>query len=81
MAEKLRIDGTFGYGAAVNGKVFLTTARRVVVNHSWNDFLSHTTLANDEHAQIGRRHLQGDVQHMIQGIAVAYDVIPLLDSL
>ena len=81
MAEKLRVDGTFGYGTAVDGKVFLTAARRVVVNHSRNDFLTYTTLANDEHTQIGRRHLQGDVQHVVQGIAVAYDVIPLFDSL
>ena len=46
-----------------------------------NDFLTHATLADDEHAQVGGSHLQCHVEHMVQGIAVAHDAVALFDAL
>jgi hypothetical protein len=51
------------------------------VNDAWNNFLSNTTFADDEYGQVSRRYLQGNVQRMIQSLAVAYDAVSLLDSL
>ena len=43
MAEKFRINGSFWYGTAVDGEIFLATAWRVVVNDTWDDFLANAT--------------------------------------
>ena len=81
MAEEFRVDGTLRDGTAVDGKILLAAARRIVVDDARDDFLADTTLADDEHAEVSRRHLQGDVEHVVQRIAVAHDVVPLLDAL
>ena len=81
VAEQLGVDGALGNGAAVDGEVLLAAARRIVVNDAGDDLLAHAALADDEHAQVGRRHLEGDVEHMVQRIAVAHDVVPLFDAL
>ena len=51
------------------------------MNHARDDFLSHTALTDDEHAEIGWRYLEGNVKHMVQSLAVTYDVVPLFDGL
>ena len=45
------------------------------------NLLTNTTLTNDEHAQVGGRYLKGDVQNMVQSLAVAHDVVSLFDAL
>ena len=81
MSEEFRVDGSFRDRAAVDSKVFLTTTWRVIVNHSRNDFLTHSTLTNDEHTEICRCHLESDIEHMVQSFAVTYDIVPLFDGL
>jgi len=81
VSEEFGVDGSFRYGAAVDGEILFSTAWRVVVNDAWNNLLSNTTFADDEYGQVSRRYLQGNVQRMIQSLAVAYDAVSLLDSL
>jgi hypothetical protein len=45
------------------------------------DFLSYSTLAYDEDAQISGSHLQSDAQHVVEGFAVAHDVVTLFNGL
>jgi hypothetical protein len=51
------------------------------MNHTGNDLLTHTALTDDEHGEIRRRHLQGNVEGMVQWLAVSYDIVPLFDAL
>ena len=46
-----------------------------------DNLLTHTAFTNNQHAEIGRRHLQCDVEDNIQVFGIAYDVVSLLDSL
>ena len=57
MSEEFAVNGSFRNASTVDGEIFLSAAWRIVVNHPWNDFLTHTTLADDEHGEIGRRYL------------------------
>ena len=81
MSEQLGVDGSFWDGAAVDGEILLAASWRVVVNDAWYDFLAHAAFSYDEHAHVSGRHLQGYVEHMVQSIAVAHDVILLFDAL
>jgi hypothetical protein len=48
------------------------------VNDTWNNLLTHATLALDKDGKIRGCHLNGYIQSTVQGIAVAHDVIPAL---
>lgn len=50
MAEELAVDGALGNGSTVDGEIFLTPTRGVVVDDTRDDFLSHTTLSDNKHA-------------------------------
>ena len=45
------------------------------------DVLTHTTFSDDEHTKVYRRHLECDVECVVQCFAVAYDVVTLFDAL
>ena len=77
MTKELAIDGTLGDRAAVDGEILLTATRRVVVDYTRDDLLTHSTLAHNEHTEIGGRNLKGYVEHVVQSIAIAYDIVPL----
>ena len=81
MSEQFAVDSAFGNGSAVDGEILFAAAGGVVVDDTWNDFFSHTAFAYDEYAEVGRRYLQGNVDDMIESIAVAHDVVSLLDVL
>ena len=81
MTEELRVDSSFGNRTAVDGEILFALTWRVVVDDAGDNLLTHAALANDEHAQIRRRHLQSHVKDMVQCIAVAHDVISLFDAL
>ena len=81
MSEELAVDGSFGYGATVDGKILLSATWLVVVDNTWQYLLTYSTLADYKHRQVSRRHLQGNVYCTIQGLAVSHDVVSLLDSL
>ena len=51
---------------------------RIVVNQAGDYFLTHAALAYDEHAEVGGCHLKGDIQRMVQRVAVSHDVVALL---
>ena len=57
MAEEFRVDGALRDGTAVDGKILLAAARRIVVYDAGDNLLADATLADDEHAEVGRRHL------------------------
>lgn len=57
MSEEFAVNGSLRNASTVDGEIFLSAAWRIVVNHPWNDFLTNTALANDEHGEIGRRYL------------------------
>ena len=57
MSEEFAVNGSLRNASTVDGEIFLSAAWRIVVNHPWNDFLTHTALADDEHGKIGRRYL------------------------
>ena len=81
VSEQLAVYRPFGNRTAVYGEVLLTLARRVVMNDTWNLLLSYTAFTDNQHAEVGRRDLQSHVERTVQAIAVAHDVIPLLDAL
>ena len=45
------------------------------------NILTNTTINYDEHTQIGGRNLKGYVEHVVQCIAITYDIVPLFDVL
>ena len=57
VTKQLAVNSTLRNGTAVDGEILLATTRRVVMNDTRNDFLTHTTLTDYQHRQIGRRHL------------------------
>ena len=57
------------------------SARRIVVNDAWQNVLTHTALTDDQHTKVNGRHLEGDVQRVVQRLAVAYDAVTLLNVL
>ena len=81
MSEEFAVDGSLGYGATVDGKVSLPAPGTVVVDYAWYDFLSHSALTDYQHAEVSRCHLQSHVKGMVQGIAVAHDVVSLFNIL
>ena len=81
MAEELRVDSALWDRTAVDGEILLTSAWRIVVNHTRNDFLTHTAFSHNQHGEISRCHLKGDIERMVQCIAVTYDIVPLFDTL
>ena len=46
-----------------------------------NNVLAYAAFSKNQHSQIYRRHLQGDVECIVQCLAVSYDVIALFDVL
>ena len=81
MSEELAVNSPFRDGATVDGKILLAATGRTVVDNTWYNLLAHTAFADNQYRQIRRCHLQGDIQSMVQSIAVAYDVISLFGSL
>ena len=81
VTEEFAVDGSFGDTSAVDGKVLAQSAEAVIMNQARNDFLTNATLARDEHREVGLCYLQGRVKGVVQRLAVAYDVVALLDRL
>ena len=81
MTEELRVDGALRDAAAVDGKILFPSSRRIVVDDPWNDFLTDAAFTDDEHTEISRRHLECNVECMVQCFAVSYDIVPLFNAL
>ena len=81
MAEQLRVDGTLRDRAAVDGEILFASTGRIVMNDAWQAVLTYAALTNNQYTKVNGRHLKGDVQCVVQSLAVAYDVITLLDVL
>ena len=77
MTEQLAVDCSLGNRTAVDGKILATATRRTVVDDAGDDLLTHSTLTYYQHTQIRGRHLESDVERVIQGGAIAYNLVPL----
>ena len=51
------------------------------MNDAGDNLLTHSTLTYDKHAEVCWRHLEGDVKHVVQSLAIPHDVIPLFNAL
>ena len=81
MTEELGVDGSFGNSAAVDGEILLAATGRVVVDNPGQDVFTHTAFTNYQHTQVNGRHLESDVQCVVQCLAVTYDIVTLFDVL
>ena len=72
MTEKLRIDGSFGDCSAVHCNIFPMLAHTVGMHNLGKELLTHTTLAGNEHRQIGMSHLYCSIDGPEQSRIVAY---------
>src|SRR3712207_864405 len=77
-AKEFAVNCSFGDRTTVYRKIFLTSARRIIVDYSWEYFFSDTTFSYYQHTKIRRRHLKSNIKRTIQPIAIANDVISLL---
>ena len=73
MAEKLRIDGTFGDGGAVHGDIPGVFARRIGVDYLREKLLARTALAGNEHRDVDGSDLQRTPHGACQRRVVADD--------
>ena len=53
----------------------------MIVNDARNHLLTHATFSLNEHREVSRRDLQGNVERTIQLVVVANDAIALFDGL
>ena len=81
MPEEFAVDGPLRDGAAVDGKILLAATGRIVMDDTGDNLLACTAFADDQHGQIRGRHLQGDIQGVVQSVAVADNIISLFGSL
>ena len=77
MTEEFAVDSSLWDTAAVDGEISFASSRRVIVNDSWDDFLTHTALSDDKHGKVGRCHLQGDIESTVQSVAISDDIVAL----
>lgn len=70
VTEELGVDGTFGYGTAVDGYVFAVFAGTVGMDYLREELFAGTALAGDEHGQVDGCNLQrpGDGPYQTGGI-------------
>ena len=81
VAEEFAVYRSLGNRTTVDGEVFLPLAGRVVVDDARDDLFAHAALADDQHREVGGGHLQGHVEGTVERVAVAHDVVSLLDDL
>ena len=75
MSEELRVYCPLGYGATVDGEIFLTPAWRVVVYDAGQYLFSDAALSDDEDREVGRGYLKTYVKGTVQLVAVAHDTV------
>jgi len=73
MTEKLRIYRPFGNGTTVYGNVLPVLSPAVLVDYLREALLTHTTLSGNQHRQIGRSHLNGNIDGTHQCLVIADD--------
>ena len=66
VAEEFRVDGAFGDGTAVHGKVLAVLTRAVLVDDLRKHVLTRAALARDEHGEVGGGHLCCDADGAVQ---------------
>ena len=72
MAEKFGIDGTFGYGAAVHGYIFVMLSGRIGMYDLREELLAHTALAGYKYRQVGRGNAQSHFESAVKQFRIAY---------
>lgn len=81
MAKKFGVDGSFWDATAVDGKVFVMFAYRIVMNNARNDFLTYTALTNDKHGEVSWSNHEGYLQGTQKTFAFSYNLVSLLYAL
>ena len=75
VSEELAVDGSFGYGAAVDGDVCLAATLAVVVYDTRYDLLAHAALALYENREVGGSHQDGCGERLAQGFVATHYAI------
>ena len=73
MTEEFRINRTFGNGATVYGNVLSMLSPAVLVDYLREALLTHTTLSGNQHRQVGRGYLNGNINGTHQCLVIADD--------
>ena len=81
VAEQLGVDGSFGNGAAVDGKVFACLAAAELVDDLRDIFLADAALARDQDREVRGGHGNGRLQRAVQPGVVSNDVEFIFDPL
>ena len=61
MSEKLGIDRTFRYRTAVDSNILSVLSPAILMNDLWKTFFSDATFSGNQHRQVGRRYLNGNI--------------------
>lgn len=81
MSEEFAIHRTFGYGSAVDGKIGSVFACGAVVNNTREMLFSDTGLTGYEHAEVGLRHLHGNLYRPVELRVGTDNFVSLFDRL
>ena len=81
MPEEFRINGPLRNSTAIDRNVLSMLAPAVLMDNLRKTFLAHTTLTGNQHGQVCRCHLDGDIDGTCQGCIVAYDAKSQLNLL
>ena len=73
MTEQFRINGTFGNGTTVHGNIFSMLSPAEQVDDLRKAFLTYPTLTGNQHRQVGRSYLHGNVDGAVQALGIAND--------
>ena len=81
MTKQFRVDRSLRDSATVDGNVLSMLTQAILMDDLREILLTHTTFSRDEHRQIGRSHLQGDINGPIQTGMITDDAKTLFDEL
>ena len=70
MPEKFRVDCSLGDSTAVYGDILPVLPPAVLVDNLREAFLTHTTLPGNQHRQIGRSYLNGNINGTHQRLII-----------
>ena len=71
MAEQFRINRSFGDSPAVYSDILSVLSAAVLMDNLRKTLLTHTTLSGNQHRQISRSYLNGDINSTHQSLVIA----------
>ena len=79
--EQFAVDGAFGDGAAVDGKIGAVFAGRKMMDDFGNNFLTRSTFAGNQHGDVGGGYTDGPSNGLLQFGRLPDDAEALFDAL